>query len=234
MALSGAGGAWYHNRTEPYDTATYGLHNVYSMAASLNMDHVPFLDPAAQSPGLFGMVGVAAGFNPGQWLSWDHSSPGFYNGFIHRRSDDAFLIAQFIANVPPANAWNHVAVTNDGSNLRAYLNGNLEQTLTVGGSLAGKAFDMFPFAFGLVLDDGTLYGAQQSGMQLAEFAVWNSVLDGAEIVSLNHGLRPNRVRRASLVHYSPFVRNLGENRMGRQLVKQAGSDTYSGHPRTLG
>jgi hypothetical protein len=59
-------------------------------------------------------------------------------------------------------------------------------------------------------------------------------LSADEITSLAKGFRAKLIRRPNLFFYAPLVRDLADIKNGRTLVKQAGTDTYSDHPRVIG
>ena len=59
-------------------------------------------------------------------FSWDHSSTGFKQSAVHKSG--ATWYKSQIASTLYADIWYHMVGTYDGTNIRIYLNGNLEDT----------------------------------------------------------------------------------------------------------
>lgn len=65
---------------------------------------------------------------------------------------------------------------------------------------------------------------------IAEAAIWSAVLNADEVVSLNKGFKPTRIRPQSLVFYAPLIRDLNEVK-GALALTNNNSATVADHPR---
>jgi len=109
-------------------------------------------------------------------------------------------------NIIAANTWNHWCYWFDGAGvgsagrLKFYFNG-VEQGLTypvaIGTTIASNAQ---PFEMGFTTGGVDPY---YDG-RIAECGIWNVSLSISEIVALARGVRPNRLRPASLQFYAPL------------------------------
>jgi hypothetical protein len=73
------------------------------------------------------------------------------------------------------------------------------------------------------------YGTFASA-RIAEVAVWNVALTGAEMASLSKGFKPTRIRPQSLKFYAPLLRNLQDLQTAMSLTNN-NTATVVNHPR---
>jgi hypothetical protein len=97
------------------------------------------------------------------------------------------------------NAWNHgAAVFTDSTHIAAYINGvgtsGVVSTITTS-AISYANIGLWPY------NNVNNFSNLATG---AEAAIWNVALTANEIAALAKGIRPNRVRRASLVAYWPL------------------------------
>lgn len=109
---------------------------------------------------------------------------------------------------PGTGSWNHVGVTYDGGSSAntpvMYLNG-VSQSVTTNVAASGSInTNSDPYVIGNRTNDN----ARVWDGSLAEFAIWNVILDAAEMAALGAGISPLLIRPASLVLYVPLVREL--------------------------
>jgi hypothetical protein len=105
-------------------------------------------------------------------------------------------------SIPALDTWHHFAVSFNAVAATSpvmYLNG-VAQTLTTDTQGTGTAdTNALAYIIGNRVDDRTFHG------KLAEFAVWDAILDAAEIASLAKGFQAKLIRPASLVSYIDMV-----------------------------
>lgn len=105
---------------------------------------------------------------------------------------------------PSLNQWHHLCITFDGSNVAnvpfALVDG-VDQSATMITALppAGTAIaNNYPIVFGNDAGPNPYTG------YLAEFGFWNCLLATKELTALSKGIKPNRIRPASLKAYYPL------------------------------
>jgi hypothetical protein len=93
------------------------------------------------------------------------------------------------ANALTANTWMHVAGTFDGTELKCYVNGNLEGTTAFTGTIAPST--AYPLALGRLADP--VYGPDRYfAGSMDEVRVWNRALSQTEIQSgMNNHIDPS-------------------------------------------
>lgn len=96
-----------------------------------------------------------------------------------------------------------------GNACTLYVDGAQENTTNASGTWTAAATD-FPFQMG---DNIDTFWASYIG-SIAEIAHWNVTLSADEIASLGKGYSPRLIRPASLVFYSPLVRDTTERKSG--------------------
>jgi hypothetical protein len=95
--------------------------------------------------------------------------------------------------------WYHVAGSFDTATLRAYVNGSIDGTKTLGFTPINTNSQNLHLGFSQTGDSsGNLNG------NLADCAVWNIALSASEIKALATGARPNNVRPGNLVAWWPL------------------------------
>lgn len=227
MAVSGSGGAYYRGVSM---SSSFGLHSAHSIHLWVRATAVPSTANIRTACCLVG--GTIPAQNPQESMAWNHTVATFYKSAIHRASGGSYVSAQ-IAGTPAANTWHSFGCTFDGTNKRVYLNGALEGTSAGSSASAGNPVFldfMAQLSFAGALDSSSQFDIGQG----AELALWNVPLTADEMVSLAKGYRASRIRPASLIRYSPFVRDLNEIKAGATYVKQAGTDVFSDHPPVRG
>lgn len=224
MALHGSGGAYYRsNATIPN---TVGMHSAYTRHFWVRGAVAPAIGtwkiPAS-------MIGT--GQNPGDQFRWNGGTGAYYKSNGHRQASGAYIEAQY-ASALPANTWLGLGVTFDGAYTRSYLDGILDATSVATSAASGNS--VFIDLLAALTYAGALDASSNwTDGEVAEHAYWNVALTADEMTSLGKGFRPDRIRPQSLQFYSPCVRGLQDIRGGRTLVKQAGSDVVSDHPRVF-
>jgi hypothetical protein len=174
---------------------------------------------------------MRGGFNSGyshDEFAWDHTSASFVRSNYHRSG--SYVPAQMSAGSFVGDVWRSYAATFDGTNVRSYVEGVLDGTSantsasTVGGTE-------------VVLNGSSSYGSVASPFtngQTAELAIWDVVLNAAELAALVKGFRASRIRPEHLVFYAPVVRGKQDIVGGRSLSLEVGSETVTSHPRVIG
>ena len=224
MALHGSGGAYY--RSGSMLPTSMGLHSAYTRHVWARCASVP---SNANYRCIAGLIG--GGQNPHTALFWNRMEAGWEKAAQHRSSGGGYSFLQFPSSLP-ANTWLSLGTTFSGSTLTVYLNGT--QDATVGGLSAAAANDVYADLLALITHGGTLEGSSNwTDGEVAEYAYWNTALSADETASLGKGFRADRIRPQSLQFYAPCVRGLQDIRGGRTLVKQAGTDVPSDHPRVF-
>lgn len=223
MSLHGSGGAYYRSS----GVLTGGMAAAFSrhlwVRSSVAAGTSAYKMPAAM---------VGSGQNPHNVFIWSHPNAAQFKSNIHRQANGTYFTPQYVSALP-ADQWLPVGVTFDGTSLRQYLNGALEVTTTVGapgnGNVDIQLLGLMSY-LSSSLDGGNPSNNFSNG-EAAEYAYWKAALSASEMASLAKGFRPSRVRPQSLAFYAPCVRGLQDVRGGLTLVKQAGTDVPSAHPR---
>lgn len=221
MALHGSGGAYYRSSS----TLAAGLHSAYTRHMFLRGASAPgssnYRIPAA-------MIGT--GQNPQNAFNWNHQTAGFDRAHQHRAAGGGYGTARYASSLA-TNQWLAIGATYNGSTLASYLDGAAGPTGSIGPSNGNAVYldllGMMTFAGALEVSSNWTDG------QVAEYAYWNTALTADEMAALAKGFRANRIRPQNLVFYAPCVRGLQDVRGGRTLVKQAGTDVVSDHPRVF-
>ncbi len=97
--------------------------------------------------------------------------------------------------------WNHFAITYDSSDgLRAFVNGVGSGTAAANGALATG------FSTGRITSIGTDIGTAGRFVngRIVDVAMWGIRLFPSEVTALASGMRANRIRVGSLLHYVPL------------------------------
>lgn len=129
-----------------------------------------------------------------------------------------------------AGAWHSLGFSYNGSatanNPIAYLNGAKPGVTRTTGP-TGTLLDLSggPFYIG---NDPSLVSCHD-GM-LAEFAVWDAILDDGEFFAMNKGCSPLMIRPQSLVEYVPLVRN---NVSAKLAAPTISGTAVQPHPRII-
>lgn len=134
---------------------------------------------------------------------------------------------QFTA--PSASVWSHIGVTYDagatGNVPVIYLNGASVSIANIGSAASGTL---------VTNTDAYVVGNRKNDNlrnwdgYLAEFAIWDALLDAAEMAALGQGVSPLLIRPASLVEYIPMLRdNVGPKTAAPTIVGTA----VQPHPR---
>ncbi len=231
MAISGSGGAYYRGASSI--PSSVALHAVYTRHAFIKSSVAPGTSNFRTACELVGSVNITGQTQrPHIQTHWNHTTNGFQGSNSHRNSSGAYAAAQMTLANLTANVWHSIGATFDGSTLRSYLNGAIDGSAAIA---AGHNNPVYVDAFASINSDGSLAAASQFAEgTIAELAVWNATLTASEMSALAKGFRASRVRPQSLVFYAPLIRQLGEIRNGRALVKQAGADVFVDHPRVIG
>lgn len=224
MALHGSGGAYYRgNATIP---SSVGLHSAYSRHVWVRGASVPNTSNLRYIAGL-----VGSGQNPGHQLIWNHPSGAFNKSNILRDAGGSYFSCQYVSAIP-ADTWLGLGVTFDGSTLVSYLDGVADATLGGLSAAANQQVEVHLLA-ALGYGGGLDSSSNWVDGEVAEYGYWNIPLTADEMASLGKGFRADRIRPQSLQFYAPCVRDLQDIRGGRTLVKQAGSDVITDHPRVF-
>lgn len=164
-------------------------------------------------------------------MIWNHPSGAFNKSNILRNAGGSYFSCQY-ASAIPADTWLGLGVTFDGSTLVSYLDGVADATLGGLSAAANQQVEVHLLA-ALVYGGGLDSSSNWVDGEAAEYGYWNIPLTADEMASLGKGFRPDRIRPQALQFYAPCVRDLQDIRGGRTLVKQAGTDVPSDHPRVF-
>lgn len=118
------------------------------------------------------------------------------------------------------NTWSHVGLVKTSSGIQCYINGAIDGTAAISGSMISRTA-------------ATGIGARQLGNlpflgNLAEFATWTRALSSAEMASLADGFKPSRIPTPDI--YYPLVREKIDVR-NKYTLTTVGSPTVQPHPR---
>jgi len=224
MALHGSGGAYYRsNATIP---SSVGLHSAYTRHLFVKGASAP---SNANLKVVAALVGNAQ--NPHDAFNWSHTAGGFDRAHQHRTSGGSYSAARYPSTLATSQ-WLSIGATFSGSTLTAYLEGS--SAASAGSLSAAAANAVYADMLALITFTGSLDGSSNwTDGEAAEYAYWNVALTADEMAALAKGFRATRIRPQSLVFYAPCVRELQDIRGGRTLVKQAGTDVPSDHPRVF-
>lgn len=223
MALSGSGGAYY--RANGTILSTVGLHSIFTR-------HMWVKSSIAPSNSNYRILGghVGAGQNPHALLNWNHMSATYSRANQHRANSGAYTPVQFAA--PSTGDWHAMGCTFKSGVMKSWVDG------AVSGSASGlpdaSATNVEIQLLAAMSYGGALDASSQCAeFDVAEYAYWNVELSDAEMAALAKGFKPSRIRPQNLVFYSPCIRGLQELKGGRTLVKQAGTQVATAHPRVF-
>lgn len=226
MARSGTGTHSLHSTATVNDGgATSPLVSAYSM-------HCWVRSSVAPNAGSFRVamnhMGDASGSSqsPQNSLYWDHT--GVPHSAVHRRANDSYDIAS-TTTTPSADTWYAFGQSDDGSNLRAWLNGVNEATAT---SAISANKPVWLSILNELLSNGATVQSQFSNGEVAECAFWRAALTADEFNALAKGFSPRRIRPQSLVSYMPLVR-ITQDFKGIAWT-EVNSPTVTDHPRVFG
>ena len=83
------------------------------------------------------------GIESSYWIGYNHTGiGGASNKFVFSIYNGSAWQAVSSSTTPAVNAWHHVAATKDGTSLKIYINGVLENTTTMSGTAANNS-DLF-------------------------------------------------------------------------------------------
>jgi hypothetical protein len=223
VALSGTGGAYY--RSSALIPNGLNFHDANTM-------HVWFRCASAPSTANFRGVMQCVGTlqRPHDQVLYNHTSATFNKSRGHRNTSSTYFAAR-MTSTPAVDTWHAWTSTYDGTNLRCYFNGSLEATTACG---VASGNDVYMDVLALLNFAGALDSSSQwADGQVAEIGIWNAALSADEIGALALGFRPTRVRQRGLIFYAPGANQLLDHAGGRTLVNQAGTDTFTDHPRVF-
>jgi hypothetical protein len=127
---------------------------------------------------------------------------------------------------PSRDVWQSVQLVRPSVSSRTlYTNAGNAATNTT--TQTTSTFNRFAIGALWTAASGTLYFYQG---QIAEVAVWNADLTVDELVALNKGFKPYRIRPQSLIAYAPLVRTLFDVVSPRTITNN-NSATVADHPR---
>ena len=154
---------------------------------------------------------------------WDSSfiwrnndGPLRYKCASHREADNDYLFPQ-IASAMLANTWYHIAVVYNGTDVRIYLDGVLEDTETATPQ-EQVAYNVHLLHFG----GASLYW----NGDIAEAAVWNTNLSSTDVANLADGDSPVTIQYANLVFYAPLINDVS----AKNFTFTVSGTTTSAHP----
>lgn len=224
MSLHGSGGAYY--RSSGTLPAASGMRNAYSrhfwirsaVASSVSSWKIP---AAMTGPGQ----------NPSDQFRWHAGAASYDRSNGHRNSGGSYVEARYPAQLP-ADTWLGIGVTFDGANTRSFLDGVIAATSSATSPAASG--DVYFDLLAAVTYAGSLdSSSNMTDAEVAEYAYWNTALTADEMAALGQGFRASNIRPQNLVFYAPCVRSLVDISGGRTLVKQAGTDVVTDHPRVF-
>lgn len=172
---------------------TVGTHtagaftSAYSMFLWYRNNSTP---SSANSYAVLGLGNTALTFN--SIFCWDHTFST--KTWFHVEAGGAYKTATYTTS-PSADTWYALALTYDGTNMRAYLNGTLEATTAAAVSSASATVRFHAFS-----DTGGTNPNADDGV-IAEPACWNVALSATEITALANGLCPLLIRPESVMGY---------------------------------
>lgn len=127
-------------------------------------------------------------------------------------------------------AWTHLLATYNGAKLRLYINGTYQAEASATGNLSSNSTR----SFWLGRRGSNTSGSPDSWAwfgDIAEVAIWQAVLDDAEITSLGKGFSANRIRPQSLKTYSRLIAGLQD---AKGVSTASGTVTAASHPVAYG
>ncbi len=118
------------------------------------------------------------------------------------------------------DTWSHVGLVKTSSGIQCYINGGIDGTAAISGSMISRTA-------------ATGIGARQLGNapflgNLAEFATWTRALSSAEMASLADGFKPSRIPTPDI--YYPLVREKIDVR-NKYTLTTVGSPSVATHTR---
>ena len=138
--------------------------------------------------------------------------------------------AEWNISIPSASAWHHLVITYDSSSTSndpvIYLDGT-SVTVTEFSAPTGTIVDN---SDAYVLGNRATDNLRVWDGSLAEFAVWDAILDASEAAALGKGYSPALIRPQSLVEYVPLLRD----NVSRKLAAPTITGTaVQPHPRVI-
>lgn len=190
MAAKGNGSSQYSRTgTLTYPTTyTYAFFYKASAAPNTTDTKIPF-----------GMVSDEVGAYNGDvhtCFIWSFPDSTVYKAAIHRVGGGADYRCQ-ISGTPANGVWIHIAVVFNGTQLKVYLNGALNNTV----SATTNAPPTHSPRLTVLSYDGTV-GYDDS--YIAQLTVWNTVLTDAQIAELGAGIDPTTIANANIVSNFPM------------------------------
>jgi hypothetical protein len=128
-------------------------------------------------------------------FAWSHPTGTVFKAATHRVSGSAYFRCQ-IVSTPPFGVWIHLAVTYDGTNLKVYLNGVLENTVACGTQNVGNA--------PLITTNSYSPTTGFDNSPMAQFTMWNIALTAAEIKELAAGISGATIQTGSIISHFPM------------------------------
>lgn len=126
-------------------------------------------------------------------MTWHQPDTALYKAFVHAQSAGGVLRVQLVGT-PPANTWLHFCVTWDGTTMRVYQNGILNNSGT-----GTNPFATDPTVTVLAYDNGA---SGFDGGKIGEVTVWNVTLTPAEVLSIGTGTLATTVQNSAIIFYS--------------------------------
>jgi hypothetical protein len=128
---------------------------------------------------------------------WDHSTASFQSSATIRNSSGTFFSAQ---DPSPSsdNLWHYYVCLWDGANIKLYKDGTQVASVAVSGTLDTSLAEYVSAL--------SSYNSTQikQGFPMAELAVWNTALSGANITSLAGGADPRTIAGTNLYAFWPL------------------------------
>jgi len=112
--------------------------------------------------------------------------------------DGGFKIAEG-STALVVGVWNHIAGTYDGSNIRVYLNGVEEDSLSATGNMSSTTA---PVRIGA--GSGGAGTEQPFDGDIGHCAIWDTGLSSSEVQSLSAGINPLKIRSENRLFYAPL------------------------------
>ena len=211
MARTGNGTTSYiQGINVPVPPASYTFHFLYKNATAA----------ATGSPSRHQFCLLTAAYDVN--FCWRHTDSTLFKSVIHRTSAGSYIPAQLTSTLL-GNVQYSLGGTYDGANLRAWLNGVNEKTVSAAAANTGSPATPTALSHdsGSGFDDGTI----------SEIGMWNTALTTPEMQTLALGVSPLLVRPSALFLYWPLVRE-AQGIIGGSLTV-VGSPAVAVHPRVI-
>ncbi len=141
-----------------------------------------------------GISSVAPGLTFDATFAWSFPDAAIFKAATHRVNGGSYVRCQ-IASVPPSAVWIHIAVTYDGTNIKIYLNGVLENTVACGQQSVANAPSITLNAY------SSTVGFDNS--PVAMFTMWNIALTAAQVKELAAGILATTIENGAIISHVP-------------------------------